>query len=48
MATALMNSLPEMENVLVSDDWESLTQELLDYVEDFNYKIVQARSGFQI
>lgn len=48
MATALMNSLPEMENVLTSEDWQSLTQELLEYVEDFNYKIVKARSGFQI
>ncbi|GAB4581765.1 MAG: hypothetical protein Fur0022_45150 [Anaerolineales bacterium] len=48
MATALMNTLPEMENVLTSEDWQGLTQELLEYVEDFNYKIVKARSGFQI
>lgn len=47
MATALMNNLPDLEHVLSSDDWQSLTQELLDYVEDFNYKIVKARSGFQ-
>lgn len=48
MATALMNTLPELEKVLVSEDWNGLTQELLEYVEDFNYKIVKARSGFQM
>jgi hypothetical protein len=48
MATALMNTLPELEQVLVSEDWQGLTQELLEYVEDFNYKIVKARSGFQM
>ena len=48
MATALMNTLPELETVLTSDDWQGLTQELLEYVEDFNYKIVKARSGFQM
>ncbi|HLF87528.1 MAG TPA: hypothetical protein VI451_01150 [Anaerolineales bacterium] len=48
MATALMNTLPDMENVLNSQEWNELTQELMDYVEDFNYKIVKARSGFQL
>lgn len=48
MATALMNTLPELEKVLTSEDWNGLTQELLEYVEDFNYKIVKARSGFQM
>ena len=48
MASALMNSLPEMENLLGSDDWYDLTQELLDYVKDFSYKVVKARSGFQL
>ena len=48
MATALMNTLPDMESVLNSKEWNELTQELLDYVEGFNYKIVKARSGFQL
>ena len=48
MASALMNNLPDMERILNSEDWQDLTQELLDYVEDFSYKIVKARSGFQL
>jgi hypothetical protein len=48
MATALMNNLSDMDNLLNSEDWQDLTQELLDYVEDFNYKVVKARSGFQL
>jgi hypothetical protein len=48
MASALMNSLADMDKLLNSEDWQDLTQELLDYVEDFNYKVVKARSGFQL
>ncbi len=48
MATAVMNTMDEMEDVLESDDWYDLTQQLMDYVEDFNFKIIQARSGFQL
>ncbi len=48
MASALMKTMPDMQNVLESSDWQDLTQELLEYVEDFSYKIVKARSGFQI
>lgn len=48
MASALMNTMPDMERVLISGDWQDLTQELLEYVEDFSYKIVKARSGFQL
>ncbi|MFQ5616673.1 MAG: hypothetical protein ACE5GO_09495 [Anaerolineales bacterium] len=48
MATALMKDLLDMEEVLDSDDWYELTQELMDFVDDFSYKIVKARSGFQL
>ena len=43
--TASLNSL---QHTLDSTDWKELTQRLLDYVENFDYKIVQARSGFQM
>ena len=48
MTAALMSSLTEMDEILQSDGWHDLTQQLLDFVENFDYKIVQARSGFQI
>jgi hypothetical protein len=48
LAAAKAASLSAMQRALESSDWKKLTQSLLDYVEDFNYKIVQARAGFQI
>jgi hypothetical protein len=37
-----------MQSVLKSAEWETLTKQLLDYVEDFKFKVVQARTGFQL
>jgi len=48
MAAAQISSLNTLQTVLDSPDWKDLTQRLLDYVENFDYKVVQARSGFQI
>lgn len=48
MATAQMPNVGSLQQVLESSEWESLTQQLLDYVENFEYKVVQARSGFQL
>ncbi len=38
----------ELNGILNSPDWKNLTQRLLEYVENLNYKVVQARSGFQM
>lgn len=48
MAAAQMSNYAKLQGVLKSSEWESLVQELLDYVEDFQYKIVPARKGFQL
>lgn len=48
LTAAQMPSISTLENVLTSSDWESLTQQLLDYVENFDFKVVQARAGFQM
>lgn len=48
LAAAQISSINSLERILESPDWESLTKSLLDYVEDFKYKIVQARTGFQL
>jgi hypothetical protein len=45
---AQMHSVDSLQDILASGDWQTLTQQLLDYVENFEYKIVQARAGFQI
>ena len=41
---------PDIENVqqaLGSDAWIALREKLFDYIDNFSYKIVSARSGFQ-
>ena len=48
MAAAQVSSLDLLQHSLNSTDWKELTQRLLDYVENFDYKVVQARSGFQM
>ena len=48
LAAAQTSNLSSLQHILDSQDWQSLTRQLLDYVEDFNYKIVPARSGFQL
>jgi hypothetical protein len=48
MAAIQGANLANVKRLLKSDEWDSLTHQLLDYVEDFHYKIVEARQGFQI
>ncbi|HEY5670066.1 MAG TPA: hypothetical protein VIS10_08690 [Anaerolineales bacterium] len=48
LAAAQSSSLSSLQHILNSPDWKTLTQQLLDYVEDFNYKVVSARTGFQL
>jgi hypothetical protein len=48
MAAAQIPTLAEMNKILESSEWNDLTKLLLDYVEDFKFKIVPARAGFQL
>jgi hypothetical protein len=48
MAAAQMSNLTSLNRVLASDEWQELTRLLLDYVENFQHKIVPAKAGFQI
>ncbi len=48
MAVVQTSSINTLNRVLKSNDWEALKRQLLDYVEDFKFKIVQARAGFQM
>jgi hypothetical protein len=48
MAAAQMSNLTSLNGVLASDEWQELTRLLLDYVENFQHKIVPAKAGFQI
>ena len=41
-------SRQSLQQVLDGDEWRELTDQLLNYVENFGYKVVPARKGFQI
>lgn len=40
--------LQSMEAVLETEEWETLKDRLLDFVTNFEWKVVQASSGFQM
>jgi hypothetical protein len=48
LAAVQIPSMDSLQRLINSQDWDDLTQRLLDYVENFDYKVVQARSGFQM
>jgi len=48
MTAAQMPNLRALQDTLKSNEWESLTNTILDYVENFEYKIVPSRTGFQL
>ncbi len=48
MTSAQMPSLGALTKVLESQEWADLSKLLMDYVEDFNFKIIPARAGFQM
>lgn len=37
-----------MDQVLLSDAWHKLNEQLLEHVSDFSYKVVRYELGFQI
>ena len=37
----------DAQRMLDTDEWVTLREKLFDYIDDFSYKIVPARSGFQ-
>ncbi len=48
LVAAQMDNLGAVERVLTMPDWKELSDRLLEYVANFNYKIVEAKSGFQV
>ena len=48
MASVQMTNIDLLSTVLDSQEWKDLAQRLLDYVEHLEYKVVQARNGFQM
>ena len=47
MVGATLPSVNKIRQVLRSSDWKSLNNQLLDYVQNYSFKIVDAKTGFQ-
>ncbi|HSQ27275.1 MAG TPA: hypothetical protein VLM80_09140 [Anaerolineales bacterium] len=48
MVAAQVSTMSKLKKLLGSNDWKNLSQNLLDYVENLNLKVVPARGGFQL
>jgi len=48
MVAAKMPDIASLQKILNTPEWDALIQRLLTYVENYNYKIVDARTGFQL
>lgn len=45
---AQTKTIHELRNILHSHEWDTLIDELMEYVEDLEFKTVRARPGFQL
>ena len=49
MAEAITEDIEEMREVLKSDDWHTLHEKLLEYVDNYTQKVVHiTNGGFQL
>ncbi len=48
MTSGITDDMPTMEKVLASSEWQDLHGKLLQYVENFQKKIVPAAGRFQL
>jgi len=48
MASVQSSNLSLLKRMLKSAEWDRLTKQLFDYVEDFKFKVVESRPGFQL
>lgn len=44
----VMDDLASMRSLLESDEWHTLNQRLLEYVDDYKQKVVAGRSDLQL
>ena len=44
----IMEKLENLQGALSSDEWREMKKKLLNYVTDYNQKIIRASGGFQL
>jgi hypothetical protein len=48
MVGATLPTLLDVQKVLKSNDWQSLNNQLMDFVQNYQQKVVEAQGGFQM
>lgn len=48
LATGIVSSLDKLETIQASEEWETMSERLNEFVGDYQEKIVAATEGFQI
>jgi hypothetical protein len=44
---ALMPSVPKLTEVMRTSEWKQLNDQLLEFVKNYQYKVINAQGGFQ-
>jgi hypothetical protein len=47
MVGATLPTLDKLQEVLGSSEWQSLNNQLMDFVQNYQQKVVEAQGGFQ-
>ncbi len=48
LTSVLAEDLPSVQRALQSPEWKQVVERLQEYVRNFDYKVVEARQGFQL
>jgi hypothetical protein len=48
LAGGMTKTLKNMHQILESEEWQSLKNQLLAFVDNYDQKVVKARGGFQL
>ncbi|MFZ6026268.1 MAG: hypothetical protein ACOYYS_01015 [Chloroflexota bacterium] len=48
LVAAKAGTLDTIQRILASTHWNDLTAQLMEFVDDFKYKVVEAKSDFQM
>ena len=47
MVGATLPTMPRIQQALQSDEWQSLSNQLQDFVQNYEQKVVESQGGFQ-
>ena len=48
LTAGVVETKEQIQEILNSDEWENLETRLLDFVDNLEHKVVEARQGFQL